>query len=112
MAPRINVDADLTRPQPDATHILVHAAECYTANLPLADLLQDDVLLAYRHDGEPLPREHGGPLRLVVPKLYARRSVKWVHSLEFLPRDRPGLWEQNGYHIYGDPWKEQRFDSD
>ena len=103
---------DLTRPKPEATHVLVHASEGYTTNVPLRDLLEDNVLFALRHDGEPLTAEHGGPLRLVVPKLYAWKSAKWVRGLEFLPHDRPGFWEQNGYHMYGNPWKEQRYDTD
>ena len=103
---------ELTKPQREASHVLVHAEEGYTANVPLTDLLEANALFAYRHDGEPLPVEHGGPLRLIVPKLYAWKSAKWVRGLEFLPQDRPGFWEQNGYHMYGDPWKEQRFDTD
>jgi DMSO/TMAO reductase YedYZ molybdopterin-dependent catalytic subunit len=103
---------ELTRPKPEASHVLVHAAEGYTTNIPLADLLDDNVLFALQHDGKPLPAEHGGPLRLIVPKLYAWKSAKWVRGLEFLPHDRAGFWEQNGYHMYGDPWKEQRFDTD
>lgn len=103
---------DMTAPKPGATHVMVHCEEGYTTNVPLPDLLEDNVLLAYRHDGEPLPAEHGGPLRLIVPKLYAWKSAKWVHGLEFMPSDLPGFWEQNGYHMYGDPWKEQRFDAD
>jgi DMSO/TMAO reductase YedYZ molybdopterin-dependent catalytic subunit len=102
---------DLTKPQREATHVLVHAEEGFTANVPLPDLLADDVLFAFQHDGEALPAEHGGPLRLVVPKLYAWKSAKWVRGLEFLPHDRAGFWEQNGYHMFGDPWKEQRFDT-
>jgi len=102
---------DRTKPRPEATHVLVHAEEGFTANVPLPDLFADDVLFAFQHDGEPLPAEHGGPLRLVVPKLYAWKSAKWVRGLEFLPHDRAGFWEQNGYHLYGDPWKEQRFDT-
>jgi DMSO/TMAO reductase YedYZ molybdopterin-dependent catalytic subunit len=100
------------RPQPEATHVLVHADHGYTANLPLADLLRENVLFARRNDGEPLPPEHGYPLRLVVPHLYAWKSVKWVRGLEFLPRDVAGFWEKNGYHSYGDPWQEQRFTHD
>ncbi len=102
----------MTKPKPDAAHVMIHCAEGYTTNVPLADLMEENVLFAYKHDGEPLPPEHGGPLRLVVPKLYAWKSAKWVRGLEFMPHDRPGFWEQNGYHIYGDPWKEQRFDTD
>ncbi len=103
---------DLTRPKPEATHVLVHATDGFATNVPLKDLVEDNVIFALKHDGEPLSAEHGGPLRLVVPKLYGWKSAKWVRGLEFLPHDRPGFWEQNGYHIYGDPWKEQRHDDD
>lgn len=103
---------EMTRPEAAATHVMVHGAEGYTTNVPLSDLLSEDVLFAFEHDGAPLPPEHGGPLRLVVPKLYGWKSAKWVRGLEFLPQDQPGFWEQNGYHMYGDPWKEQRFDTD
>jgi DMSO/TMAO reductase YedYZ molybdopterin-dependent catalytic subunit len=98
-------------PLPAAQYVLVHAEQGYTANIPLADLDQDEVLLATHHDGEPLSADHGYPLRLIVPHLYAWKSVKWVRGLEFLDHDTPGFWEQNGYHMYGDPWKEQRFSS-
>lgn len=93
----------------NATHVLVHAEQGFTANVPLADLMRDNVLFATHHDGEPLSPEHGYPLRLIVPHLYAWKSVKWVRGLEFLDHDVPGFWEQNGYHMYGDPWKEERF---
>lgn len=98
-------------PTPTARYVLVHAEQGYTANVPLADLDRDDVLLATHHDGEPLSADHGYPLRLIVPHLYAWKSVKWVRGLELLDRDTPGFWEQNGYNMYGDPWKEQRFSS-
>jgi DMSO/TMAO reductase YedYZ molybdopterin-dependent catalytic subunit len=103
---------NLTRPKPEAAHVLVHGSEGYTTNVPLVDLLESNVLLACQHDGVPLPAEHGGPLRLIVPKLYAWKSAKWVCDLEFMAQDRPGFWERNGYHRYGDPWKEQRHESD
>jgi DMSO/TMAO reductase YedYZ molybdopterin-dependent catalytic subunit len=96
------------RPKPEAAYVLVHAEQGFTANVPLADLDREEVLLAH-HDGQPLAPEHGYPLRLIVPHLYAWKSVKWVRSCEILSHDVPGFWEQNGYHIYGDPWKEQRF---
>ena len=91
-----------------AAYVLVHAEQGFTANLPLADLDRDDVLFATHHDGQPLTADHGFPLRLIVPHLYAWKSVKWVRGLEFLDHDQPGFWEQNGYHMYGDPFKEQR----
>src|SRR5437868_338416 len=83
--------------------------EGYTANVPLADLLRANVLFAFEHDGTPLAPEHGGPLRLVVPHLYAWKSVKWVRGFMLLDHDRLGFWERNGYHAYGDPRKEQRY---
>ena len=94
---------------PSATHVLVLAEHGFTANLPLADFLAESNLFAYRFDGQPLEPEHGWPLRLVVPHLYFWKSVKWVRGLRFLAHDQPGFWERNGYHMYGDPWKEQRF---
>ncbi len=103
---------DLARPAPEATHAMVYGADGYATNVPLPDLSGENVLFALKHDGEPLPPEHGGPLRLVVPQLYGWKSAKWVCGLEFMPHDRPGFWEQNGYHRRGDPWEEQRFDSD
>jgi len=102
----------LVKPEPDAKFVLIHAEQGFTANVPLADLDRSDVLLATHHDGQPLTADHGYPLRLVVPHLYAWKSVKWVRGLEFLENDSPGFWEQNGYHMYGDPFKEQRFDTD
>jgi DMSO/TMAO reductase YedYZ molybdopterin-dependent catalytic subunit len=97
---------------PRAGFVLVHAEQGYTANVPLPDLDRDNVLFASHHDGEPLPPDHGYPLRLIVPHLYAWKSVKWVRGIEFLDHDQAGFWEQNGYHMYGDPFKEQRFDTD
>jgi DMSO/TMAO reductase YedYZ molybdopterin-dependent catalytic subunit len=102
----------LVQPKPAASHVLVHAEQGFTANVPLADLDREDVLLATHHDGEALTPEHGYPLRLIVPHLYAWKSVKWVRGLEFLDHDEPGFWERNGYHMYGDPFREQRFDTD
>jgi len=103
---------NLVRLKPGAGFVLVHAEQGYTANIPLPDLDRDDVLFATHHDGQPLTPEHGYPLRLIVPQLYGWKSVKWVRWLEFLNQDLPGFWEQNGYHMHGDPRKEQRFDTD
>lgn len=94
---------------PDVRFVMVHAYGQYETNLPLNDLLDDDVLFAHAWNGEPLTPEHGGPIRLVVPRLYAWKSAKWVNRLEFMTHDRPGFWEAAGYHDRGDPWKEERF---
>ncbi|HXB21080.1 MAG TPA: sulfite oxidase-like oxidoreductase [Candidatus Solibacter sp.] len=102
----------LVQLKPEAKYVLVHAEQGYTANIPLADLDREDVLFASKHDGQPLTPDHGYPLRLIVPHLYAWKSVKWVRGMEFADHDAPGFWEQNGYHMYGDPFKEQRFDTD
>jgi DMSO/TMAO reductase YedYZ molybdopterin-dependent catalytic subunit len=99
----------LVKLKPEAKYVLVHAEQGFTANVPLADLDREDVLFATHHDGEPLTADHGYPLRLIVPHLYAWKSVKWVRGLEFTGQDVPGFWEQNGYHMYGDPFREQRF---
>jgi DMSO/TMAO reductase YedYZ molybdopterin-dependent catalytic subunit len=99
----------LVKLKPDAWFVLIHAEQGYTANVPLDDLTRDNVLFATHHDGQPLTADHGFPLRLIVPHLYAWKSVKWVRGIEFLEREAPGFWEQNGYHMYGDPWREQRF---
>jgi DMSO/TMAO reductase YedYZ molybdopterin-dependent catalytic subunit len=98
--------------KPEAKYVMVLAEQGYTANVPLENLMHPTTLFALKHNGEPLPPEHGYPVRLVVPELYAWKSVKWVRGLEFMEKDAPGFWEQNGYHIYGDPFKEQRFDTD
>jgi DMSO/TMAO reductase YedYZ molybdopterin-dependent catalytic subunit len=95
--------------KPAAKYVMVHAENGYTANAPLEDLLRPTTLFVLKHNGEPLPAEHGYPVRLVVPHLYAWKSVKWVRGIEFLEQNAPGFWEQNGYNIYGDPFKEQRF---
>ena len=103
---------ELVKLKPRAGYVLVHAEQGYTANVPLPDLDRDNVLFTTHHDGQPLAPEHGYPLRLIVPHLYAWKSVKWVRGIEFLDHDAAGFWERNGYHMYGDPWKEQRFDTD
>lgn len=95
--------------RPEAAHVMIHAENDYDTNVPLADLLRDDVLLAYRYDGQPLTPKHGYPLRLLVPHLYFWKSAKWIRGIEFMKEDRPGFWERNGFHNYADPFKEQRF---
>jgi len=95
--------------KPNATHALVHAEQDFTTNLPLGDLLREENLVATHHGGEPLSAEHGGPARLLVPHLYFWKSAKWVRGIELMEGDFPGFWEQNGYHMRGDPWAEERF---
>ena len=95
----------------EVTHVMIHCYGGYSTNMDLEALLDDDVLFAYNHDGEPLDQDHGGPLRLVVPKRYAWKSAKWVNGIEFMNTDKPGFWEQRGYHMKADPWEEQRFGS-
>ncbi|HET9512890.1 MAG TPA: sulfite oxidase-like oxidoreductase [Gemmatimonadales bacterium] len=97
------------RPTPEARHVMVHAEPDYTTNLALADLDRPGNLLATHHEGEPLTPEHGGPVRLMVPHLYFWKSAKWVTGFEVLEDDWPGFWEENGYHMRGDPWREERF---
>jgi DMSO/TMAO reductase YedYZ molybdopterin-dependent catalytic subunit len=92
----------------EARFVTAHSYGGYTTNVPLADLLDEEVLLADTADGAPLSIDHGGPMRLVVPKLYAWKSAKWLRGLELMEADRPGFWEQHGYHDHGDPWKEER----
>jgi DMSO/TMAO reductase YedYZ molybdopterin-dependent catalytic subunit len=99
----------LAQVRPTATHAVSHAEQGYTANLPLSVLDDDDVLLADTFNGQPLEKEHGWPLRLVVPKKYFWKSSKWIRGLEFLDHDQPGFWERYGYHNDGDPWREERF---
>jgi DMSO/TMAO reductase YedYZ molybdopterin-dependent catalytic subunit len=97
------------RPHATVTHVLQHADNAYTTNLPLDVMMGDDCLVAYEFDGEPLEPIHGGPVRMLVPKRYFWKSAKWLHGIEFLDRDRPGFWEERGYHNDGDPWKEERY---
>ncbi len=99
----------LVKPKPTARFVLIHCDGGYTTNLPLENFLDHDVMLADRHDGEDLSPDHGFPLRLVVPKLYAWKSAKWVRAIEFLARDSRGFWEVRGYHNRADPWQEERY---
>jgi DMSO/TMAO reductase YedYZ molybdopterin-dependent catalytic subunit len=97
------------KPKPEAKHVMVHSHGGYTTNIPLSTLVDDDVLFAHSHGGQPLAREHGWPLRLVVPKLYFWKSAKWIRGLVFMSDEKPGFWEMYGYHIHGDPWTEERY---
>jgi DMSO/TMAO reductase YedYZ molybdopterin-dependent catalytic subunit len=81
----------------------------YTANIPLPDLLEGQAWVAWEFDGEPLQRAHGGPARVTVPHLYFWKSAKWINGIELMHDDLPGFWESNGYHMYGDPWREERY---
>ena len=92
-----------------ATHVMGHAEYGYTANLPLADIMRDDSLVVYAYEGEDIDPIHGGPVRLLIPQLYFWKSPKWLRRLELISGDAPGFWEENGYHMYGDPFLEQRF---
>ncbi len=95
--------------KPEATHVLIHCYGGYTTNLALSDFNRDENLFTHTLEGQPLPLEHGGPMRLLVPHLYLWKSAKWVSGLQFLNRDELGFWERNGYHDRGDPWKEERY---
>jgi DMSO/TMAO reductase YedYZ molybdopterin-dependent catalytic subunit len=100
---------DLAGVKPTAKFVIAGGYDDgWTTNMPLADFAQPDVLVCDRHDGEPLSFDHGGPVRLMVPRLYAWKSAKWLKTLTFLDHDEPGLWEQGGYHNHGDPWTEER----
>jgi DMSO/TMAO reductase YedYZ molybdopterin-dependent catalytic subunit len=95
--------------RPEAQYVMVHGEQDYTTNLPLSDINRSGNLLALKYGGEDLTPEHGGPVRLLVPHLYLWKSAKWVTGFEFMEEDYPGFWEQNGYHMRGDPWLEERF---
>jgi DMSO/TMAO reductase YedYZ molybdopterin-dependent catalytic subunit len=107
----VSMDALLSNAQPTG-YGLAFCDGGYTTNLPLADLTGGKAWLAYEFDGAPLGPEHGGPARLLVPHLYFWKSAKWVRGVDLLDHDEPGFWENYGYHMYGDPWKEQRYSGD
>ena len=94
---------------PQVTHIVEHCYGGYTTNLTLDEFVSEANFFAHKLFGEPLPAEHGGPMRLVVPHLYAWKSAKWINGIEFLDREEPGFWERNGYHRRGEPWAEERY---
>lgn len=95
--------------KPEATHLMAHCEHNFTTNIALDVLDDDDTMLAYLYNGEPLEPDHGYPLRLLVPKKYFWKSAKWIRGVEFMAADSPGFWERNGYHMEGDPWREERF---
>ena len=102
--------AKLVKVQPEARYVMAHAEHGYTTNLPLDDLMRDDVLFVHKWNGQELTPDHGWPLRLFVPHLYFWKSAKWIRGIEFMAENRPGFWEQYGYHMRGDPWLEERYD--
>jgi DMSO/TMAO reductase YedYZ molybdopterin-dependent catalytic subunit len=108
----VSLDVLLGEVEPKGKYAMAFSYGGYTTNVPLADLMGGKAWVATQYDGEPLPREHGGPARLLVPHLYFWKSAKWVAGLRIMDHDEPGFWEENGYHIYGDPWKEQRYWTD
>jgi DMSO/TMAO reductase YedYZ molybdopterin-dependent catalytic subunit len=105
----VSLDTLLADVETSAEYAVAFCDGGYTTNLPLEDLTGGKAWIAFNYDGEPLDPEHGGPARLLVPHLYFWKSAKWVRGLRLTPTDEPGFWETNGYHIYGDPWKEQRY---
>ncbi len=103
IAERVNI-------KPEAAFVLAHAYDNgWTTNMPLENFLAEDALLTHTHDGQPISSEHGGPVRLMIPQLYVWKSAKWLRGIEFLSADKAGYWEHGGYHMLGDPWREQRF---
>jgi DMSO/TMAO reductase YedYZ molybdopterin-dependent catalytic subunit len=110
----VSVDTlfEAVRPLPQASYVFVTSTTGYTTNLPLADVTDGKAWVVWTHEGKPLPVDHGGPVRLLVPHLYFWKSAKWVTRLTLLDHDQPGFWERNGYHDRGDPWLEQRYQGD
>jgi DMSO/TMAO reductase YedYZ molybdopterin-dependent catalytic subunit len=100
---------DRVQPKPDARHITFHSYDGYTTNIQLDQFDQPDVFLVHEWAGKPLTRAHGGPLRMLVPRLYFWKSAKWLRRIEFTISNRPGFWERRGYHNNGDPWLEERY---
>ncbi|NTF82797.1 sulfite oxidase-like oxidoreductase [Rhizobium rhizogenes] len=103
---------DLAMPKAEAHYVILTSYDGYTTNLPLADFAAEDAILATAWEDQPLTREHGGPMRLVVPHLYFWKSAKWLVRIELIAADKAGFWEENGYHMFGDPWREQRYSDD
>ena len=100
---------DRANPKPNARFVMCHSEAGFTVNVPLDEFTADDCILAYKWEGQLLTPDHGYPLRGLVPRLYLWKSAKWIRGIELRATDAPGFWEQNGYHMYGDPWKEQRY---
>jgi DMSO/TMAO reductase YedYZ molybdopterin-dependent catalytic subunit len=108
----VSIDTLLDGLEHSGHYLVAHCEGGYTTNLPLEDVTGGKVWIAFGYDGEPLAPEHGGPARLLVPHLYFWKSAKWIRKLELVSGDRPGFWEELGYHNYGDPWQEQRYQGD
>jgi DMSO/TMAO reductase YedYZ molybdopterin-dependent catalytic subunit len=108
----LDVLLDAAEPLPEATHVVATSVTGYTTNLPLSHVRGGQAWLVWTHEENALTREHGGPLRLLVPHLYFWKSAKWVTRVTLLDHDEPGFWERNGYHDLGDPWREQRYQGD
>jgi DMSO/TMAO reductase YedYZ molybdopterin-dependent catalytic subunit len=104
-----HVLVELVKLRATVSHVMLESYDGYTTNVSLADFLLDSALLAHSHDGAPLSRVHGGPVRLVIPHLYFWKSAKWLRRITFLDQDAPGFWEKRGYHMRGDPWLQQRY---
>lgn len=99
----------VVQPLPNANHVILHGHDGYTTNLRLEHFAEGDCLLAHSHDGAPISREHGGPVRAIIPRWYLWKSAKWLKRIEIVAADKPGFWETRGYHNEGDPWTEQRY---
>jgi DMSO/TMAO reductase YedYZ molybdopterin-dependent catalytic subunit len=100
---------DVVQPLPTAAHVILHCYDGYTTNVRLDHFSEEDCLLAHSHDGVPLSREHGGPVRLIIPRFYLWKSAKWIKRIQFVADDKPGFWEVRGYNNEGDPWTEARY---
>ena len=100
---------EMVKPDPLAKHIVFHSYDGYTTNVRLDQFDQPDVFLVHEWEGKPITRQHGGPVRVLIPRLYLWKSAKWIRRIEFVIRDRPGFWEVRGYHNNGDPWAEERY---
>ena len=108
----VSIDTLLAGVETSAKYVVQYSDGGYTTNVPLEDLTDGKAWVAFGYDGEPLEPEHGGPARMLVPHLYFWKSAKWIRELRLQAADEPGFWETNGYHNYGDPWREQRYRGD
>ena len=106
-----SVIRDLVKIKPEAKYVMVHGHVDWSTNLSLEDFFAEDALFAVKHNDEALSAGHGAPVRLIVPRLYLWKSAKWITGIEFVAEDKPGFWESRGYHMHGDPWKEERYSS-